>query len=348
MDMQAIIQWLREDDPARLTDLWAQADAVRKQLVGDAIHLRGLIEISSYCRRCCAYCGIRAARKDLQRYRMTAEEILDTAALAAKLNYGTVVIQGGEDPGIEASWLAEIIKRIKAMGIAAVTLSLGQRDAEELAMWRDAGADRYLMRFETSDAGLFAKLHPAVGHGDTLEDRLAVLRQLRDLGYEIGSGVLVGIPGQSYDMLARDLLLFKRMDLDMIGLGPWVCDPNTPLADRGRFADINAGQQVPASVEMACKVVAISRLLCPEANIPATTALATLEGNAGRQHGLCRGANVLMPNLTPARYRRLYAIYPDKAGSDQDAVESDRALRNVVTALGRTIADGPGNRCHGE
>ena len=192
---EEILHWLREDHPAALEQLFARADQTRRAHVGDAIHLRGLIEISSFCVRQCHYCGLRLARS-MARYRMTREEILACAQTAVQLGFGTVVLQSGEDFGIEAAWLAEVLRTIKNETPLAITLSLGERLPDELRLWRDAGADRYLLRFETSDPTLYAAIHPQ--RGSTVSDRVSLLRELRALGYEIGSGVMTGIPGQTY------------------------------------------------------------------------------------------------------------------------------------------------------
>jgi biotin synthase len=188
-----ITDWLRETRPAALERLFAQANEARRAHVGDAVHLRGLIEISSYCVRQCHYCGLRSERA-IPRYRMTRDKILQCAHTAVHLGFGSIVLQAGEDFGIEAAWLAEIVRTIKAETPLTITLSLGERLSGELRTWRDAGADRYLLRFETSDPTLYAAIHPQ--RGTALCDRVALLREMRELGYEIGSGVMVGIPGQ--------------------------------------------------------------------------------------------------------------------------------------------------------
>jgi len=339
LDKSGILRWLRETDPSRLLELWRQADAVRQANVGAAVHLRGLIEISNICRRQCAYCGIRAGNAALPRYRMPADEVLACARLADKLGYGTVVIQGGEDPGLSAEWFAGILRQIKAETPLAITLSLGERETGELALWRDAGADRYLLRFETSNPDLFAAIHPAAP--GSLAGRLALLGHLRALGYEIGSGVMVGIPGQTYDDLAADLLLFRELDLDMIGLGPFLPHPQTPLA---RAAERSGGPDQPPNNElMTYKMLALTRIMCPKANIPSTTALASLNAGAGRELGFRRGANVVMPNLTPRPYRQLYEIYPAKARVTDDAVEFHNRMLAGIIAAGREIGCGRGD-----
>lgn len=344
MDHTDILAWLREEDPARLDRLWRLADHTRRAFVGNAVHLRGLIEISNHCVRQCAYCGLRAGNRALPRYRMNETEIVEAARQARAYGYGTVVLQAGEDFGLEAPWLARVVRRIKTETGLAVTLSLGERAEAELALWRQAGADRYLLRFETSDRALFNAIHPQ--RGGPLADRIAILRCLRQLGYEIGSGIMIGIPGQTFESLAQDLRLFRELDLDMIGIGPYLPHPATPLG-RGWFRAAPGDQQVPNLEKMVYKVVALARLLCPEANIPSTTALATLNTRNGRELGLQRGANVVMPNLTPMPYRPLYQIYPAKPCLEQTGRACHVELTARIAALGRQIGRGPGSRSRG-
>lgn len=340
MELPEITAWLREDDPARLAELWRRADAVRQQHVGGEVHLRGLVELSNHCVRLCAYCGLRAPNQSLVRYRMTEDEVMACARMAVALGYGSVVLQSGEDPGMAAGWMAGLVRRIKRETPLAVTLSLGERTDEELAAWREAGADRYLLRFETSNRGLYERIHP--GRPGDPRDRLAILATLRGLGYEVGSGVMIGIPGQTYADLAADIRLFGRLDLDMIGVGPYLVHPNTPLADRAQRPPCPDGDQAPATELTTYKVIALTRLVCPRANIPATTALATLNRRNGRELGLERGANVVMPNLTPPRYRKLYEIYPDKACVAETSEECHRCLTARIEGLGREPGRGPG------
>jgi biotin synthase len=315
---------------------------VRKQNVGDAVHLRGLIEISSHCVRQCMYCGLRQANRALPRYRMTREEILDCARQAEKLGYGTVVMQAGEDDQLTAEWIAEIVRWIKRETTLAVTLSLGERRPDEFNLWRSAGADRYLLRFETSDANLFRAIHPHRFPGGP--DRLTLLRQLKSLGYEAGGGVMVGIPGQSFDSLAEDILTFRALDLDMIGIGPYIAHADTPLGSGALRPAIVPSEQVPSSEEMVYKMIALTRIACPTANIPSTTALATINRVDGRKLGLKAGANVVMPNLSPTKYRRLYEIYPEKACIEESAVDCSQCLRGQIHSLGRFAGEGQGGR----
>jgi biotin synthase len=328
-----ILQWLREERPERLQELYAWADAVRRQNVGEAVHLRGLIEISSHCRRLCMYCGLRKANRSLERYRMTREEIEECALLAVQLDYGTVVIQAGEDDALTAEWIAEIVAWIKRTTTLAVTLSLGERSKDELKLWRKAGADRYLLRFETSDPNLYRAIHPQCFSGRA--DRLMLLKELKRLGYEAGGGVMVGIPGQSYASLAQDVLTFRALDLDMIGIGPYIAHPSTPLGSGQLRPAIDPAEQAPAGEQMIYKMIALTRILCSNANIPSTTALATINRTLGRKQGLQVGANVVMPNLTPVRYRPLYQIYPAKACIEESATDCNQCLNGQIRSLGR-------------
>lgn len=336
---EEILGWLREADHERLKRLWTAADSTRREQVGEAIWLRGLVEISNRCVRNCAYCGIRAANRTLKRYRMTSAEILACAKLAREEGLGTLVLQSGEDPGLSTRWVASVVRAIREETGLVVTLSLGERDDVAYALWREAGAERYLLRFETSNPQLYTRLHP---NAPALGERLARLRRLRELGYQMGTGFLVGVPGQTYADLADDLELLADLAPDMIGLGPWLPHPATPLGEGGLWA-APAGEQVPSTALMACKALALARLLCPATNIPSTTALSVADPAAGRSDGLVRGANVVMPNLTPPRYRRLYEIYPAKGLPSPESAEQLARLRRQLAALDREIGSGAGD-----
>jgi biotin synthase len=313
------------------------ADKIRRENVGDQVHLRGLVEFSNYCARLCGYCGLRAENRKIERYRMTREEILECAQKAVQFGYGTLVLQSGEDWGVQREWMADVVRSIKAETPLAVTLSLGERDEEDFIAWRKAGADRYLLRFETSNHDLYEKIHPSLP--GKVSDRFAILRKLKELGYEAGSGVMIGIPGQRYEDLVNDIELFRSLDLDMIGVGPFIPHPDTPLGHQEFLAD-----QVPNTEAMTYKVVALTRIVCPQANIPSTTALATLNLARGRELGLCRGANVVMPNLTPVKYRAKYEIYPAKACIRETAEQCHGCLKKRIISINRTVGTGPGGR----
>ena len=363
---EEILGWLRETDSDRLELLWRQADRIRHAAVGDQVHLRGLIEISNHCVRQCGYCGLRGGNRTIERYRMSEDEILDCAREAVAYGYGTVVLQAGEDPGLTRDLIAHVVRRIKVEAGLAVTLSLGERSLDDLRAWRGAGADRYLLRFETSDPFLYRRIHPP-GPGRSVRgsdpsDRLDLLRELRGMGYEIGSGIMVGIPGQTHEIVARDIELFRTMDLDMIGVGPYIPHPETPLGASGPGAQAAergseehgvvraalgpvAADQAPNDELMVYKTIALTRLVCPQANIPSTTALATINKESGRELGLQRGANIVMPNLTPPKYRVLYEIYPEKACINETAEMCRFCLLGRIESIGRNVGTGPGGRC---
>ena len=337
MHRDEILTWLREEDDARVEELFARADETRRRCVGDEVHLRGLLEISNHCVRACGYCGLRAGNAALRRYRMTPDEIRECVRDVVAFGYGTVVMQAGEDPGLTRDVIADLVRWIKSETPLAVTLSLGERSDDDLTAWRSAGADRYLLRFETSDRALYDMIHPPLA--GRRSDRFAILRRLKDLGYEAGSGVMIGIPGQTYSSLADDVERFRELDLDMIGVGPYLAHPATPLAQ-----GVAAQDQAPSSEKMTYKMIALARLVCPQANIPSTTALATLNTARGRELGLSRGANVVMPNVTPAAYRALYEIYPGKACINETARQCQGCMKGRIAAIGRTVGVGAGGR----
>ncbi|MDZ7619289.1 MAG: [FeFe] hydrogenase H-cluster radical SAM maturase HydE [Patescibacteria group bacterium] len=348
MTEHEILTWLREERPAYLAQLWRQADRVRQENVGGEVYLRALVELSNHCTRGCAYCGLRVDNTSLQRYRLTDDEVLAAAHHGARLGCGTAVLQAGEDPGLTCERIAGLIRRVKTETPLAVTLSLGERSAEELAAWRAAGADRYLLRFETSNLALFHRIHPppkgqAVCQPDATHPRLSLLAKLRELGYEVGSGVMIGIPGQTWADLAQDIGLFAELDLDMIGVGPYVAHPCTPLARQYDELRAPDDQQVPADELTTYKVLALTRLVRPLANIPSTTALAIIGGEQARDFGLERGANIVMPNFTPMPYRALYEIYPGKACAIETAEQCVTSLGERLVKRARTIGQGPGH-----
>lgn len=342
MDHRLILELLRTDDSTRVNGLYAQADQVRRDTVGNEVFLRGLLEISNHCRRNCAYCGMYAGRK-LQRYRMSENEILDGARRAVAFGHGTIVLQAGEDGVLDGKYVAALVTKIRNETDLAVTLSLGEREPEEYELWREAGADRYLLRFETSNPELYRRIHPP-GAGLDMESRLEHLRILRRLGYEVGSGVMVGIPGSTWDDLANDIALFADLDLDMVGIGPYLPHPDTPLvSEAARFPMANRQEQVPNDEDTTCRVVALTRIALPRSNIPATTALSLINRVAGRMHGLARGANIIMPNITPIEYKALYEIYPAKADSIETAEIIHRVIAEQLAALGRSLGVGRGD-----
>lgn len=302
-------------------ELFSAADNVRKNFVGDEVHLRALIEFSNYCRCNCMYCGIRAENKFVERYRLTGEQIISLAKNAADFGYKTVVLQSGEDMYFTAEYLYEIIKGLKENDIA-VTLSIGERSFDEYKLLKDAGADRFLLRIETSDKKQYETMHPKASY----ENRKRCLSDLKRLGFETGTGCLVGLPNQSLSSLADDILFFKEIDADMVGIGPLIPHSHTPLKG------IPSGNFI-----LALKVMALTRLLLPDINIPATTAMETLQSD-GRILALQSGANVVMPNVTLEEYKAKYEIYPNKSRVDYNE------LVEKLAKIGRTVSAEKGFR----
>ena len=301
--------------------LFKTADNVRKENVGDEIHLRGLIEFSNICKCSCKYCGLRSQNKNLERYRMLKDEIIECVQNAVKLGYKTIVLQSGEDNFYTTDKLCKIIKEIKNFDVA-LTLSVGEKTFEEYKAFKQAGADRYLLRIETTDKNLYKKMHPNM----SFENRLACLYNLKTLGYEVGTGCLVGLPEQTLESLADDILFFKDLDADMIGIGPFIPNQNTPLSEAGG-----------GDFWLALKVMAITRIMLPTINIPATTAMETLNPN-GRIIALQSGANVVMPNVTPMKYRAKYEIYPNKICLNDSPDKCRNCIESKINSIGRTIS----------
>jgi biotin synthase len=307
--------------------LFAAADSVRKQYVGDEVYLRGIIEFSNYCERNCLYCGLRVGNPKLQRYRMTEDEIIATAKQVKEMQVPTIVLQSGEDTFFTTDILCRIIQRIRKETGLIITLSIGERSYEDFQAFQKAGADRYLLKHETASAELFQQMRP----GCKLTSRMQCLQWLKELGMETGTGNMVGLPGQTLETLASDLLFMKQLDADMLGIGPFIAHPDTPLVNLPN-----------GSIDLTLKVLAIARLITRDTNIPATTALGTLDAK-GRLKALQAGANVVMPDFTPLKYKSLYDIYPGRAdvGRPADIIAK---LKNDLASIGRTIHFGAGYR----
>lgn len=307
--------------------LFSYADKIRQKYVGDKVHLRGLIEFSNICKCTCKYCGLRYENKDLKRYRISSNEILKYAKNAVSLGYKTLVLQSGEDSFYTQEILVPLIKEIKKLDVT-LTLSIGERSFEDYKAFRNAGAYRYLIRIETTDRNLYKELHPNM----SFENRLRCLSDLRKLGFEVGSGCLIGLPNQTIESIADDILFFKENNFDMIGVGPFIPHPQTPL---------NNSKQ--GSFELALKVMAIIRIMLPDINIPATTAMETLNPN-GRIIALKSGANVVMPNVTTKEYRKKYEIYPNKICINENPDKCRFCIENKIKSIGRTISNDYGFR----
>jgi biotin synthase len=290
-----LIFLLNNESPKEDALLFAAAADVRDRYCGARMVLRGLVEFSSYCGNTCHYCGLNRANGKAERYRLTPDEMVESARLVWDAGIQTIVLQAGED-GIAAQELADVISRIKGEHDMAITLSVGERPRADYALWKDAGADRYLLRIETTDPALYASLHD----GRTVETRLACLDTLQELGYQTGSGFMVGPPGQTPDIIARDIRFLAQREYDMIGIGPFIPHPETPLA-HAKTGDL----------KLTLRTVALIRLTSRNAWLPATTALGSLDQDY-RVDALRAGANVVMPNFSPADVKKKYEIYPGK------------------------------------
>jgi biotin synthase len=305
--------------------VFAESARVCRRHFGNRVYVRGIIEFSNFCRKGCFYCGINKANKNVGRYRLTLEEILTAAAFMKKQGALTVVLQSGEDPGSDGL-VIEAVKKIKNDLNLAITLSVGERDSKIYREFLKAGADRYLLRIETTDPALFKKLHP----DDDLEYRMQCLFNLKKLGYEVGTGIMIGLPGQSFASIVGDLLFFRKLNPAMVGIGPFLPHQDTPLRGH-RNTDIF----------LTLKVLALIRLLLPTSNLPATTAMGTIDPT-GRQQALRIGANVIMPNFTPSQYRENYKLYDNKICVSEEYGKCAACTAGIARAAGKRIVKSKG------
>lgn len=314
-----------EEGAALLRD---RAAAVRDEVYGKDVFIRGLIEFSNLCRNDCYYCGIRRSNETLERYRLSPEQIMACVRCGYDLGFRTFVLQGGEDPSCDEA-IGDIVRQIKTeYPDCAVTLSLGERSFAVYKAWKDAGADRYLLRHETATKALYEKLHPAELR---FEDRMRCLQDLKDLGYATGAGFMVGAPYQTPEDLARDFVFLQEFRPHMVGIGPFIPHKDTP------FRDMPAG-----TPEDTLYCLSILRLMLPHVLLPATTALGTVD-TFGREAGIRHGANVVMPNLSPQDTRKQYALYEGKAGVDDDAVTGMEDLKQRMAAIGHRVVTDRGD-----
>ncbi len=328
--LERALALLRTEGAATLR-LYEKADRTRKARMGDEVFIRGIIEFSNNCGNDCLYCGIRKSNGKVPRYVMSVREILRAATGMAGTAQTTVVLQAGESHCLSDRKLGEVIRRIKEGTGLSITVSVGNRPYDVYRYWKECGMDRYLLRFETSDPDLFARLRP----GSSLEERLICLRDLKDLGVQTGSGFMIGLPGEKLETLAANILLCRALDLDMIGIGPFIPHPDTPLGGMKNVYDEDR--------EMFFKALAVLRIFNPDAHIPATTAFDALFPGRGRDLALRRGANVFMPNDTPVRYKRDYNLYPGKPYADDSPEDCVAAAIKRIESLGRIVGVGPGD-----
>jgi biotin synthase len=324
---QEIVHLLSLSDNTKIKLLFKKANEVRKKYCGNEVHLRGIIEFSNHCAQNCLYCGLRLHNKNLARYRIPKDEIIKTAHFIFNAGIKTIVLQSGEDFYYDCNDIESIIMEIKRKLDVAITLSLGERSFKEYKSWKDAGADRYLLKHETANAKLYSLYH----QGDKLENRLNHLRYLKSIGFQIGSGNIIGLPEQTVEDLAYDLILLKGLDVDMASISPFIPSPETP------YRNI-----VKAKVDLTLKAMAVTRIFLKDVHIPATTALGTLD-ELGREKGLKVCANVIMPNYTPNPYRQNYQIYPDKKCISDDPVACGSCLTLMIESIGRKVSNTKGH-----
>ncbi len=309
--------------------LRSKAAEVSEAYFGKGVFIRGLIEISSWCRNNCFYCGLRRSNHRAERYRLTADEILDCCRQGVALGFGTFVLQGGEDPVQDDGWMEGLVKSIRSeFPEQAITLSVGERSEEAYRRFREAGADRYLLRHETRNDAHYARLHPAEMSAGRRRD---CLRALKRLGFQTGAGMMVGSPFQTLDDLLDDIAFLEELEPEMIGMGPFIPAAHTPFA----------GEPI-GSVDMTLRLIALMRLRFPHALIPATTALVTLRPSA-RREAILSGANVVMPNLSPSSVRGKYGIYNGKAVLGSEAADGLQQLVDELASIGHHIAFGRGD-----
>lgn len=324
--------------------LYAQARSLASQHCGEEVYLRGLVEISNICRKNCLYCGLRRSNDQVKRFMLTESEILDAVLFAYEQGFGSVVLQSGEQHGFEfVRFVERIIKLItqKTNNQLTITLSCGEQKEETYQRWYEAGASRYLLRIETSDPLLYSEIHPK-DEIHSYNTRKECLFMLRDIGYQVGTGVMIGLPGQTTENLAQDLLFMKEQDIDMCGMGPYIVHPNTPMA-KNKDKILSPEQRLKLSLRM----IALLRILMKNINIASTTALETLHPE-GRLLGLLAGANVFMPNLTPVPYQEKYSIYAGKPTLHREQVlKKIKMLEKQLLDYGLQIAwNKPGNPIH--
>ena len=320
MERDEILFYLKTSNQDK--ELFLRADEVRKKHCGDKVHIRGIIEFSNHCCRDCLYCGLRRKNRHLNRYRMDEDEIVGLATHIASCGVKTIVLQSGDDFYYSQSMLCRIIARIKESADVAVTLSVGERPFEDYKAFRLAGADRYLLKHETANEELYTKLHP----NQSLKNRLNILEYLKETGYQIGAGNIVGLPGQGMKDLCEDILLVKSLDADMASAGLFIPQKETPLSKHPR-----------GSLPLSLKVIALVRILTKNSHMPVTTAIATADPENGLLMGLKAGANVIMPDFTPPEYRKDYTIYDNKAH-----ITLERT-KEVIRQANRCVASNKGN-----
>ena len=317
-------------DPGEIERLYERAYRVKCEHVSNVVYLRGIVEFSNICEKNCNYCGIRRGNRNVRRFQMSSEEIVKAALWAFENNYGSVVLQSGErSDAAFIEFVEKVLKEIKAGsgGRLGITISLGEQERETYRRWFEAGAHRYLLRIETSNSELYGRLHPP---DHSFERRVECLKYLREEGYQVGTGVMIGLPGQTMRDLADDVLFFRNHDIDMIGMGPFVPHHDTPMASE---LDGYSGED---HLELGLKMVAVTRIVLRDVNIAAATALQALKFD-GREMGLKAGANIIMPNVSDTKYRDGYQLYDNKPCLDENSKQCRGCLINRIRGIGESI-----------
>jgi len=330
LNKKEIISLLSIDNEAELQQLFDKAYATKLQYVGKKVYFRGIIEISNICIKNCYYCGIRRDNRELERYEMDSEEVIEAALWAYDQRYGSIVIQSGErEDSRFIEKITKILRELKSRtsGRLGITLSLGEQKKEVYKEWFDAGAHRYLLRVETTNEELYKKCHPA---DHSLEQRITCLEALKELGYQVGTGVLIGLPDQTLEDLAEDILFFHKHDIDMIGMGPYIVHNNTPF---NRFKTTTDNER---NLQLALKMIAVTRIFLRNVNIASTTALQAISP-VGRELGLKAGANIIMPVITDIKYRLQYLLYEGKPCLDENADQCRDCLENRIRSIEEEI-----------
>lgn len=328
-----LVQLLSVSDGDELQALYDCAYFLKEQYVGKIAYFRGIIECSNLCMKDCYYCGIRKSNKNVERFQMDEDEIFKEALWAYEAEYGSCVIQSGErQDEAYVSMIERVVARIKeaTKGELGITLSLGEQTEETYARWKKAGASRYLLRIETTNPELYAKIHPA---DHSLVERKECLARLRRTGYQVGTGVMMGLPGQTMEDLANDILFLKEIDIDMVGMGPYIPHSDTPM---GLEVPPYTDEQKKEALTLGLKMIAVTRIVLKDINIAAATALQALE-YTGREQGLRCGANVIMPNVTETEYRPKYQLYDNKPCTDENSSMCRGCLSGRIKAIGEEV-----------
>ena len=324
-EMLTLLENLDEETTAYLHE---RAHDKRMATYGDKVFMRGLIEFTNYCKSNCVYCGIRRDNKDADRYRLDKETIMECARQGYALGYRTFVLQGGEDPYYKDEAVVDLVKSLKeAHPDCAITLSIGEKSKESYRKFKEAGADRYLLRHETNTRALYESLHPGMSY----DERQRCLRDLKDIGFQVGAGFMVGLPGQSNEDYVNDLMFLKDLEPHMIGIGPFIPQSDTPLA----------GEE-GGTLEKTCIMLSIVRLMLPKVLLPATTALGSLDSR-GRERGLKAGGNVVMPNLSPTNVRDKYLLYDGKICTGDEAAHCRNCIEGRIKSVGFQVDMGRGD-----